>query len=105
MERHGTHFIESAIVGGKLELSTIVDKTFSNTSDSIAASATLAFKKAFGLDSFTATASVEYDDIVTRWETETQMTLKVRKSFVEYGKLILRLTEETLMFPVSLEAP
>jgi len=126
LERHGTHFIESVIVGGKLELSTIVDKKFDNTSDAIAASATIAFKKAFGLDSFTATGSVEYEEIVTRWETETQMTLKayggdpdvssffggsvnVSETFVAWQKSVLtnpaviryRLREISWLFPTA----
>jgi len=107
-------------------MTALVSTNFNNDTDRIAAAASLTFKKAFGLDSFSANASVDYTTIVTKFEQETQMTLKAyggdpdvssffggavnaSETFVQWQQSVItnpaviryRLREVTWLFPYS----
>jgi len=73
---HGTHYIESVIVGGYLEMSSSITKSSTFSSDQLAVTANAKFQNTFGLTSATAQLGLNITSTSTYFETESNNWMK-----------------------------
>jgi len=76
LQQFGTHIIDSVTVGGKLEMTNLVDKDFKNDTTTVSVAANLSFKKMFGLESATADLDLNIRTEMVSLEQNSKITLK-----------------------------
>lgn len=77
LQRFGTHYIDSVTVGGKLEMTNLVDTTWNNDTQKVALTGSVSFKKSFGVDSLSAQVNLVQTSDLSQLERNSQVTLKV----------------------------
>jgi len=71
IDKYGTHYIDSVIVGGKLKASTTTTKTVSNSTERLSLMANFGFKQMFGLDSGNLSLDVNFTNDYNSFSTES----------------------------------
>lgn len=82
VESWGTHYIDSIIVGGILEMNSNVQVENSTVTDTLALQANLAFRNRFGMSMGNAALNATYTDLTTQFQQYSYYDLKVSKSFL-----------------------
>jgi hypothetical protein len=73
---HGTHYIESVIVGGYLEMSSSIRKSSTVSNEEIAVNANAHFQNTFGLSSANANLALNITSTTSYFETESNNWMK-----------------------------
>lgn len=81
INRYGTHFIESVIVGGRLQMTSVTQKANSTTQDEVALLANIHFKNAFGLQEGAAEFNLTYSTTYQTFTQQSSHSLEVKTIF------------------------
>jgi hypothetical protein len=77
IDRHGTHFVDSVIVGGHLKMSSLTKKSQDLDATELAILANFGFKNMFGLDEGNLSLNITFVDKAEQFEQETTNQLDV----------------------------
>jgi len=77
IDKYGTHYIDSVIVGGKLAATTVTDYSSTNSTEQLALLANFGFKQLFGLDSGNLSLDVNFTEKHNQFSQDSTNDLSV----------------------------
>jgi len=78
IDRFGTHYIDSVLVGGSLSLETIVNRSISTSEDHLGVFATISFNNMFGIDKGNASLDLNFNKDYISFQQSTTTTLSTK---------------------------